>query len=618
MTPKLSLARRRLAAPAAALALATALLLAGPSPARAAWTTYGGNAQHTAVASVPTQPLQQIHWQAPVDLQPQYVGSDLFIHYGSPLITEGNTVMFPVKLGVADTFRVEAHAGLDGSLRWQLDTDYQLPPHNWTPSVGLALTPRGRLYVAGAGGTLLWTDALDAPVAHAGTRVAFYGLASYTANTAAMNASLRVCTPLTSDANGTVYFGVRAATANPLGIGNAIAAVDASGNGRFVSVGTATGGAATQVAMNCAPALSADEGTLYIGVRANSSTPGYLLALATADLTTRGFALLRDPVTLSTAIVSADGTASPMVAPDGKVYYGALENPFGSNGARGWLVQFDAALNPGGAPGSFGWDDTPSLVPASAVPGYAGSSPYLLMVKYNAYAGVGTGDGVNQIAILDPGDTQPDVRTPATIMKEVLTIAGVTPDMEQRPTYPNAVREWCINTAVVDPFTHSVLAGSEDGVLYRWDLATNAFSESITLTPGIGEAYTPTVSGPDGQVYAINNATLFAVGATSVGVPAGAGTGGREVALAPARPNPFVAATTLRFTLAHEHHVSLEVLDLSGQRVVTLYDGTAGAGEHVVGWGGRDAQGGRRAAGIYFARLSAGGASVTRKLLLIR
>src|SRR6185312_9428310 len=70
---------------------------------------------------------------------------------------------------------------------------------------------------------------------------------------------------------------------------------------------------------------------------------------------------------------------------------------------------------------------------------------------------------------------------------------------------------WCINTAAVDPQTGSVLANSEDGKLYRWDLATNTFSEQITLTPGIGEAYTPTVIGVDGTVLAINNATLFAV-----------------------------------------------------------------------------------------------------------
>ena len=48
--------------------------------------------------------------------------------------------------------------------------------------------------------------------------------------------------------------------------------------------------------------------------------------------------------------------------------------------------------------------------------------------------------------------------------------------------------------------------------LYRWDFATNTLSESIALTTGIGEAYTPTIVGPDGVVYAINDRTLFAVG----------------------------------------------------------------------------------------------------------
>jgi hypothetical protein len=57
-----------------------------------------------------------------------------------------------------------------------------------------------------------------------------------------------------------------------------------------------------------------------------------------------------------------------------------------------------------------------------------------------------------------------------------------------------------------------VLANSEDGVLYRWDLTTNTLSEQVVLTAGLGEAYTPTLIGADGTVYAINNGTLFAVG----------------------------------------------------------------------------------------------------------
>src|SRR5207245_1625690 len=163
-------------------------------------------------------------------------------------------------------------------------------------------------------------------------------------------------------------------------------------------------------------------------------------------------------------------------------------------------------------PGAFGWDDTASVVPKSMVPSYHGTSQYLLMTKYNNYAGIYTGNGQNKIAILDPNQTMTDPITGATVMKEVLTILGPTPDAD----HPGGVREWCINTALVDPATDSVYANSEDGVLYRWNLSTNTFTQSVRLTSGVGEAYTPTLIGRDGTVYAINNATLFAVGQTSI------------------------------------------------------------------------------------------------------
>jgi hypothetical protein len=110
--------------------------------------------------------------------------------------------------------------------------------------------------------------------------------------------------------------------------------------------------------------------------------------------------------------------------------------------------------------------------------------------------------------------TQTDPTTGATVMAEVLTVTGPTPDPEFVSTHPDAVREWCINSAVVDPATDSILANSEDGNLYRWDLNTNTLTQAVTLTSGVGEAYTPTVIGGDGTVYAINDATLYAVGAT--------------------------------------------------------------------------------------------------------
>ena len=57
--------------------------------------------------------------------------------------------------------------------------------------------------------------------------------------------------------------------------------------------------------------------------------------------------------------------------------------------------------------------------------------------------------------------------------------------------------------------TKAIMANSEDGKLYRWDLMSNTLSQTVTLTLGLGEAYTPTVIGADGTVYAIDNATLL-------------------------------------------------------------------------------------------------------------
>jgi FlgD Ig-like domain len=599
-----------------AAALLAALLVARAASAQTPWGDYAGNAQHTALSRFASQPLSQIMWQTPVDLQPQYSGSDLFIHYGSPLVSALNTIVVPVKTGATDGFRVETRAGNTGVLRWSFDSDYSLPAHNWTPSFTPTLTPTGRLFIPGAGGTVLVTDGVDSAAIAPPVRVAFYGLANYNANPAAYNADLQICTPLTSDAAGNVFFGFRAGGTNPLGIVSGLARLGADGSASWVGATAATSGAASQVLMNCAPALSPDGHTVYVAMK--QGYVGVLIALDAGTLSTKEMVALKDPNTGNNAALYDDGTASPMVAPDGRVFFGVLENPGLSNADRGWLLAFDGALNPAGAPGAFGWDDTPSLVPASTVASYTGTSSYLLMTKYNFYAGIG-GDGVNRIAILDPNATQIDAHTGTTVMKEVMTIAGVTPDPEfVGSTYPNAVREWCINSAVVDTFTRCVLAGSEDGRLYRWDLASNSFSEVLTLTPGIGEAYTPTLIARDGRVYAINNATLFSVGVPEVLAAEAPVPRGPALDLAPPSPNPFSRAATIRFSLPKTGPATLDILDLGGRRITTLLERELSAGAHAARWDGRDHGGHDAPAGVYFVRLIVGGRMTARKLLLVR
>jgi len=484
-----------------------------PTPVQTAWWGYGRDAQHSATGEVATQDLTRTRWSAALDLAPQYQPSGaLLIHYGSPIITAGNTVVMPVKTGATDGFRFEARAGTTGTLLWSATSDYVLPAHNWTPSYNLALTRTNRLYAPSAGGKLLLRDNPDSASGTIQTAV-FYGAAAYAAAPATYDAQVFINTPLTADTAGNIYFGFIASGTTPAGLSSGIARIGADGSGSWVGASAAAGDAAiAKVATNSAPALSNDGLTLYVAVNtapvSGTVQSGYLLALDSTTLATKGQVALLDPAAGTRARISDDGTSSPTVGPDGDVFFGVLETVFGSHNARGWLLHFNAALSASKLPGSFGWDDTASIVPASMVPSYTGSSSYLLATKYNNYEGIGTGDGLNRVAVLDPGASQTDPISGRAVMKEVLSILG--PTFESGTSGP--VKEWCINTAAVDPLTHSVLVNSEDGYLYRWDLHTNSFTQRIQLTSGIAESYTPTVIGADGAVYAVNNAVLFSIG----------------------------------------------------------------------------------------------------------
>jgi hypothetical protein len=485
-----------------------------------AWSGFAGDAQHTADSAYASQALSKIHWQTTIDLHPQTSGGELIVHYASPIITRQNTVIVAVKTGLDGGFRLDARDGATGALKWSLPVDYQLPPHVFVPTYSMALAPSGRLYFAGAGGTVYYINDPDVSFRPAAHRMAFYGISNYTAHKSALNASVFIDTPLTISSAGNVFFGFQVTGSNPLNLSGGVARQSSDGSGRWVSASAASGDFTDdKVVQNCAPALSLSGGSVYVvvnrtnilGVGAAPISGSYLLRLNSQNLKTLDKVRLRDPMNNADANISDAATSSPTVGPNGDVFFGILDYPQNSNHDRGWLLHFNFDLSKQMTPGDFGWDDTASIVPAAMVKSYHGKSSYLLMTKYNNYADHG-GNGVNKMAILDPTASQTDPSTHQTVMKQVLSIAGVTPDADFLAAFPHAVKEWCINTAVVDPATDSILANSEDGKLYRWNLSTNTFTQVVKLTSGLTEAYTPTVVGPDGTVYAINDSILFAVG----------------------------------------------------------------------------------------------------------
>lgn len=85
-----------------------------------------------------------------------------------------------------------------------------------------------------------------------------------------------------------------------------------------------------------------------------------------------------------------------------------------------------------------------------------------------------------------------------------------------------------------------------------------------------------------------------------------------------ARPNPFNPRTTIGYRLQTGAHTELDIYDISGRLVRTLVSGFVPAGEHQVVWDGRDSSGRRAASGVYLYRLSAGGQTETRRMVLVK
>lgn len=501
-----------------ALSLAVIALTAGTpggsqaslAPSSPAWAGFAADAQHTGQAVASPQPLTSVHWQVTVDHNPSCCTDGPLAHYASPMVTSANTVVVPVRIGPNNGFRLVAYDGADGTKKWAMPTNYTVPlgtESEWPPPIPATLVDDHHVAVAAAGGTVLIRSRVDGTKGFV-RRVAFYGLDQYHAHRAAYRAAVQVTTPLTTGPDGSLYFGFSAAAGAPGHLHNGVARISPSGEGSWVSARRLAGtDKVTRIALNSAPALSHDGRTGYLAVV--TGTQGRLVGFNTTTLRPKFRHGLRDPQTGQWADVSGSSSATPTVGPDGDVFYGVLGNPILRHDVRGWLLHFDATLSDRKTPGSFGWDQTVSVMPSSAIPGYTGTSSYLLVSKYNDYLIFGHGDGRNEIALLDPAAAQQDRFSHVQVMREVRTVLAPT-HVPQQP--PGAVYEWCINSVAVDPATGSAMANNEDGHLYRWDLDTGRLVENIRLGDPAGEAYTMTVIGPDGTTYAMSNAVLYAVG----------------------------------------------------------------------------------------------------------
>jgi hypothetical protein len=279
------------------------------------WNEFNGNAQHTGISTVAAQPTDQILWQTSLDQQGTY-----FWHTGEPVFTPNDTVIVPIILATGDTFELKAFNGATGALLWTAASSYIQPGYSWLPPYQPVYDPvTNNVYFAGPGGTLYYINNPDNPGSSTPTpsEVAFYGTSNYTANESAYNSSILIDTPLTVDNSGNVFFGFEETGSNPSGIGDGgIGRVSATGAGTYVTTGVAVGAGSGGPALGSAPAVSNDGSTVYVAI--NDSNGPYLVGVNATTLAPQYSVELSVPNSSTGVYLINQGTAAPMVAPDGE------------------------------------------------------------------------------------------------------------------------------------------------------------------------------------------------------------------------------------------------------------------------------------------------------------
>jgi flagellar hook assembly protein FlgD len=85
-------------------------------------------------------------------------------------------------------------------------------------------------------------------------------------------------------------------------------------------------------------------------------------------------------------------------------------------------------------------------------------------------------------------------------------------------------------------------------------------------------------------------------------------------------PNPLLTGATgrIQFTMAREGKANVDIFDVNGRLVKSVYDGIALEGVNEAFWNGTDGTGREVASGVYFYRLRTGAEDFSKKMVVVR
>jgi len=208
-----------------------------------------------------------------------------------------------------------------------------------------------------------------------------------------------------------------------------------------------------------------------------------------------------------------DSSASPTVAPDGSVFYGAYSR---YNYAQGHLMHFSSTGAYLGAY-RFGWDLTAGLVTHGGT--------YSVVIKDNQYGEIGSYCNVESVCPSDRTIANSNGYPESYFITQLNHNLNVEWRFQNTNTFscsrqpdgsvtcvsdhPNGF-EWCVNAMVIDA-NGVVYSNSEDGNLFALN-SDGTLKQKIFQQLALGAAYTPASIGLDGKIYSQNAGHLFVAG----------------------------------------------------------------------------------------------------------
>ena len=83
-------------------------------------------------------------------------------------------------------------------------------------------------------------------------------------------------------------------------------------------------------------------------------------------------------------------------------------------------------------------------------------------------------------------------------------------------------------------------------------------------------------------------------------------------------PNPFNPTTNIVFDAAGAAHMQVNIYNVLGQKIKTLFSGNVLPGIYTLQWDGTNESGRLMSSGIYFYQLKGNNVSITKKMFLMK